>query len=76
MLHLDLPAAVHDAMAGRTATPAVPTQTSSPSSADPSSSGDPSMPADPASHDAWPWLLGLLIFLGATALLVRSLRPR
>lgn len=76
VLHLDLPAAVHDAMAGRTAPPAslTPTPTATPTA--PLSGPDPSRPADPASHDAWPWLLGLLLFLGAAAVLIRSLRPR
>lgn len=71
VLHLDLPAAVHDAMTGRTAAP-----TATPTPTAPFSEPDPSRPDDPASQDAWPWLLGLLVFLGAAALLVRSLRPR
>jgi hypothetical protein len=63
VLHLDLPTAVRQAMSGRS-THATPTN------------DDPSRPADPASHDAWPWLAGLLLFLVAGAVLVRSLRPR
>ena len=67
VLHLDLPADARDAMAGRsTATPTRPAHDPAP---------DPASPADPASHEAWPWLLGLLLFLGAVAVLVRSLRP-
>jgi len=81
VLHLGLPTPVHDAMAGQTAAPSTsPTPaaspTPSPSGPDPSRATDPSRPADPASHDAWPWLLGLLFFLGAAAVLIRSLRPR
>ena len=63
VLHLDLPAAVRQAMSGPATQPRTPTD-------------DPSRPADPASHDAWPWLAGLLLFLVAGAVLVRSLRPR
>jgi hypothetical protein len=63
VLHLDLPAAVRQAMAGAS-THRTPT------------TDDPSRPADPASHDAWPWLAGLLLFLVAAVVLVRSLRPR
>ena len=63
VLHVDLPAAVRQAMAGASpsSTPGI---------------NDPSRPVDPASHDAWPWLAGLLLFLVAAAVLVRSLRPR
>jgi hypothetical protein len=62
VLHLDLPAAVRQVMAGPSAHRAPTT--------------DDTRPADPASHDAWPWLAGLLLFLVAGAVLVRSLKPR
>jgi hypothetical protein len=51
-----------------------------PETSSPSPSGDPgpsSQPAsDPASHDAWPWVAGGVLAVGALVVLVRSLRPR
>jgi hypothetical protein len=63
VLYLDLPAAVRQVM-------------SAPSTQGTPTTDDPSRPADPASHDTWPWLAGLLLFLVAGAVLVRSLKPR
>ena len=63
VLHLELPAAVRQVMASAPTTGAPTTD-------------DPSRPVDPASHDVWPWLAGLLLFLLAGAVLVRSLKPR
>jgi hypothetical protein len=49
--------------------------TGSPETSPDQQAGDPSEPSDSASHDAWPWVLGGLVAVGAGLVLVRALRP-
>ena len=71
VLHLPLPADVQQAIGGLAPSPVTPTATPTPAT-----SQDPSRPHDPASREAWPWLLGLLLFAVAATIGVRSVRPR
>jgi hypothetical protein len=64
VLHIDLPAGVRDSMAG-----VAPSWKPSPTVP------DPAAPAAQRSHEAWPWLLGLGLFVACVFVLVRSLRP-
>jgi len=76
---LDLPEALQAKMAGSpTGTPSpTPTLTPTPSpSPSPDSGPAPESPDDPASSEVWPWVAGLLVFLAAGVVLLRSLRPR
>jgi hypothetical protein len=59
-----VPAKIRQAMATR-----------SPETSPDQQAGDPSEPSDSASHDAWPWVLGGLVAVGAGLVLVRALRP-
>ena len=71
VLHLPLPADVQQAIGGLAPSPVTPTATPTPAT-----SQDPSRPHDPANREAWPWLLGLLLFAVAATIGVRSVRPR
>jgi hypothetical protein len=69
VLEISLPPDVRAAMA--------PTPSPSPSSSGSAAPAAGEQPAgDPASRDAWPWVLGGVLGVGALLVLVRALRPR
>ncbi|MGA8248650.1 MAG: hypothetical protein WB797_17210 [Nocardioides sp.] len=68
VLEVPLPAALRRAMARRTPS-ASPSGGSVPEASSESATG-------PVTHDAWPWVAGGLLALGALVVLVRAVRPR